>query len=91
MRRTRRKNPEDERVKKITIKRMPKRTAFVIQYADGRRVETPYIEVLGPATIYLDGPGKDPTIRTESNINLSYNTGICMVCGADSDDQHAHA
>ena len=92
MRRTTKRKPAvDPNVKKITIKRLPKRTTFVVLYADGRRVETPYIEVLGPATLYLDGTGKEPTIRTEANISLSRGAGICSVCGADAEDQHAHA
>jgi hypothetical protein len=88
---TRRKVSVDPNVKKITIKRLQKRNAFVVQYADGRRVETPYIEVMGPATLYLDSSTKEPVIRTDANISLSPGAGVCTVCGADTDDQHAHA
>jgi len=91
MRRTKRSAVGQEKVKKIMIKRLPKKTSFVIQYADGRRVETNYVEVLGHATVYLDPNTKEPVIRTEANVNLGRSVGTCAVCGGDTDDQHAHA
>jgi hypothetical protein len=81
----------DDKVKKITIRRLQKRTTFVIQYADGRRVETPYVEIMGSATFYVDSATKEATLRTEANINLGHSAGICVVCGGETDDQHAHA
>lgn len=89
MRRSKR-NRGEEKVKKITVKKLQKRTAFVIKYGDGRIVETPYIEVMGPATLYLDPTSKEPTIRTEANLNLGYN-GTCSICGDYNDDHHVHA
>lgn len=91
MRRTKRRVIGDDKTKKITIKRLPKKTSFVVQYADGRRIETPFVEVLGSATLYLDPDTKEPTLRTEANINLGQHPGTCAVCGGDTDDQHAHA
>jgi len=78
-------------VKMISVRRHPKRTVFVIQYGDGRRTETPYVEIQGCATLYIDVHSKEPTIRTEANVNLGQNVGSCAICGGDTDDQHAHA
>lgn len=89
MRRTKKKI-EDPKLKKITIKRLPKRTAFTVEYSDGRRVESTFVEILGHATLYLDPGTKEPVIRTEANINLGHN-GSCAICGGAVDDQHAHA
>lgn len=91
MRRTKRAGAGEEKVKKITIKRLPKKTSFVVQYADGRRIETAYIEIQGNATLYLDPGTKEPILRTEANVNLGQANGTCAVCGGDTDDQHAHA
>lgn len=91
MRRIKRSGTGEEKVKKITIKRLPKKTSFVIQYSDGRRVETTYVEVQGPATMYLDANTKEPVIRTEANVSLGHAEGTCAVCGGGTDDQHAHA
>lgn len=91
MKRTKRMHRLGDKVKKITIHEQPKKTSFIVQYADGRRVETPYIEIQGSATLYLDPETKEPVIRTEANINLGQATGTCAVCGGDTDDQHAHA
>jgi len=91
MRRTKRAGIGEEKVKKITIKRLPKKTSFVVQYADGRRIETAYVEIQGNATLYLDPGTKEPVIRTEANVNLGQAIGTCAVCGGDTDDQHAHA
>lgn len=81
----------EDKVKKITVRKLPKRIAFVIQYSDGHKVETPYVEILGNATLYIDSATKEPTIRTEANVNLGHSAGICAVCGGETDDQHAHA
>jgi hypothetical protein len=91
MRRTKRLGAGEEKVKKITIKRLPRKTSFVVQYADGRRIETSYVEIQGHATVYLDSGTKEPTIRTEANVSLGQAVGTCAVCGGDTDDQHAHA
>jgi hypothetical protein len=91
MRRAKRTNVGEERVKKITIKRSPKKTVFVVQYADGRRAETPYVEVQGSTILYLDPVTREPTIRTEANVNLGQTVNSCAVCGEDVVDQHAHA
>jgi len=91
MRRTKRAGIGEEKVKKITIKRLPKKTSFVVQYADGRRIETAYVEIQGNATLYLDPGTKEPVLRTEANVNLGQAIGTCAVCGGDTDDQHAHA
>lgn len=91
MRRGRRLRPAGDKVKKITINRQPKKTSFTVQYADGHRVETPYVEIQGPATLYLDPDSKEPVLRTEANISLSQTAGTCVICGGDMDDQHAHA
>lgn len=91
MRRTKRMHRLGDKVKKITINEQPKKTSFIVQYSDGRRVETPYIEIQGNATLYLDPETKEPIIRTEANISLGQATGTCAVCGGDTDDQHAHA
>jgi hypothetical protein len=91
MRRTKRMRTGYEKVKKITIRRQPKKTSFVVQYADGRRTETSFVEIQGTSTLYLDPETKEPTLRTEANINLGQTVGTCAVCGGDTDDQHAHA
>jgi len=91
MRKTKRASVGEEKVKKITVKRLPRKTAFVVQYADGRRIETTYVEIQGSATLYLDPGTKEPIIRTEANVNLGQTIGTCAVCGGDTDDQHAHA
>ena len=83
--------PGEEKVKKITIKRLPRKTSFVVQYPDGRRTETAYVEIQGHATIYLDPDTKEPVIRTEANVSLGNSEGTCTVCGGGTDDQHAHA
>jgi hypothetical protein len=88
--RRRKRTVGDEKVKKITIRRLPKRNSFVVQYADGRRTETTFVEILGNATLYIDPSTKEPLIRTEANVNLGQN-GACAICGGDADDQHAHA
>lgn len=79
-----------DRVKKITIRAHPKKTVFVVKYGDGRRVETPYVEIIGASTLYIDPTTKEATIRTENNVNLGRNN-TCAVCGEDADDSHAHA
>lgn len=81
---------EELGVKLITIREYPRRTAFVIEYGDGRRVDTPYVEVMGPATLYLDPTSKEAVIRTEANLNLGQN-GTCSICGEYDDDGHVHA
>jgi len=91
MRRTKRLGAGEEKVKKITIKRLPRKTSFVVQYADGRRIETSYVEIQGHATMYLDPGTKEPVVRTEANVSLGQAIGTCAVCGGDTDDQHAHA
>ena len=91
MRRGKRMHRLGDKVKKITINEQPKKTSFIVQYADGHRVETPYIEIQGSATLYLDPATKEPVIRTEANISLGQASGTCVVCGGDTDDQHAHA
>lgn len=91
MRRTRKSSAGEEKVKKITIKRLTKKTSFIVQYADGRRTETSYVEIQGNATLYLDPGTKEPVIRTEANVSLGHGVGTCAVCGGDTDDQHAHA
>lgn len=91
MKRAKRMRVGDEKVKKITIKRLPKKTSFIVQYADGRRIETSFIEIQGNATLYLDPNTKEPILRTEANVSLGQTIGTCAVCGGDTDDQHAHA
>jgi len=91
MRRTKRAGIGEEKVKKISVKRLPRKTSFIVQYSDGRRVETSYVEIQGNATLYLDPGTKEPVLRTEANVNLGHATGTCAVCGGDTDDQHAHA
>ncbi len=91
MPRQKRRKFSDPKTKKITVKRLTSRTAFVVRYADGRRVETPYVEILGEATLYLDPETKEPTLRTEANLSLGQSAGACAICGGDTDDQHAHA
>jgi len=91
MRRTKKSALGEERVKKITLKRLPRKTSFIVQYSDGRRTETSFVEILGNATLYLDPGTREPTIRTEANVNLGQNEGSCAVCGGGTDDQHAHA
>ena len=86
----RRRSKEEERVKRITIRKSAKRTAFVIKYGDGRQVETPYVEIMGPVTLYLDPSSREPIIRTEANLNLGQN-GTCSICGDYNDDNHVHA
>jgi hypothetical protein len=81
----------DEKVKKISIKRLPKKTSFLVQYADGRRIETSYVEIQGNATLYLDAGTREPVLRTEANVSLGHAEGTCTVCGGGTDDQHAHA
>lgn len=81
----------DEKVKKISIKRLTKKTSFVVHYADGRRVETSYIEIQGNAILYLDSGTREPVLRTEANVSLGHCEGTCTVCGGGTDDQHAHA
>lgn len=88
--RRRRQSPGEEKVKKIGIRFHPKKTVFVVHYSDGRNVETPFVDIQGGATLYIDSHTKEPTIRTEANVSLGHN-GTCAVCGGDSDDQHAHA
>jgi hypothetical protein len=82
---------DDGKVKKITVRKLPKKTSYVIHYADGRKTETTYVEIQGTATLYLDHTTKEPTIRTEANVSLGQAVGTCVVCGGDTDDQHAHA
>ena len=91
MRRTKSAKIGEDKVKKITIKRLTKKTSFLVQYADGRRIETSYVEIQGNATLYLDSGTKEPVIRTEANVSLGQSVGTCAVCGGDTDDQHAHA
>lgn len=91
MRKTKRAKMDDEKVKKITIKRLPGKTSFVVQYGDGRRIETSFVEIQGNATLYLDPNTKEPILRTEANISLGQAIGTCAVCGGATDDQHAHA
>ena len=81
----------EEKVKKITIKRLPRKTSFIVQYADGHQVETSYVEIQGSVTLYLDPASKEPVVRTEANLNLGQTIGTCAVCGGGTDDQHAHA
>jgi hypothetical protein len=80
----------EDKVKKITIKRTPKRCSFIVEYADGHKAETQFVEIMGNATLYLDTGTKEPVLRTEANINLGKN-GNCVICGGDTEDQHAHA
>lgn len=91
MRRTKKAGVGEEKVKKITVKRLPRKTSFVVQYSDGRRIETTYVEIQGHATLYLDPSTKEPVIRTEANVSLGHSEGTCAVCGGGTDDQHAHA
>lgn len=86
----RKKKMGDDRVKTITLRKHPKRTTFLVHYSDGRKVETTFVEVMGPSTLYIDPHTKEPAFRTEANINLSH-FGSCAICGGDTDDQHAHA
>jgi hypothetical protein len=91
MRRTKKARVGEEKVKRITIKTTPKKTSFVVQYADGHQIETSFVEIQGNATLYLDPGNKEPVLRTEANINLGQAIGTCAVCGGGTDDQHAHA
>lgn len=89
MRRSKRKMAE-VKVKKITIRRLPKRTTFVVQYADGHRQETPYVEIQGNAMLSIDPRTKEPLLSTEADVSLGHN-GTCVICGGASSDLHAHA
>lgn len=91
MKRVKRMPVGENKTKKITVRRQPKKISFIVQYADGRRIETPFIEVQGNATLYFDPDTKEPTLRTDANISLGQAVGTCAVCGGDTDDQHAHA
>jgi len=86
----RRRNAGEEKTKKITIKKLAKRNAFVVKYYDGRRVETPYVEILGSATLYIDPTTREHIIRTDANVNLGHGD-TCAICGDYNDDHHVHA
>lgn len=91
MRRSKNTGQPKNEVKKITIRRLPKKTSFLVHYPDGRKVETTYVEILGNATLHLDPRTKEPTMRTDASISLGHAEGTCTVCGGGTDDHHAHA
>lgn len=86
----RRRSRGDDKTKKITIKKLPKRNSFVVRYPDGHRVETPSVEIQGVSKLYIDDTTQEHVISTEANINVGYN-GTCPICGAFNEDRHVHA